>query len=38
MWYFTWVLGVAFAVMFATGCGLWFEHQHDAEHANKEHH
>jgi cyd operon protein YbgT len=29
MWYFTWVLGVAFAVMFAAGCGLWFENQVD---------
>lgn len=27
MWYFTWILGVAFAVMFAAGCGLWFENQ-----------
>ena len=27
MWYFTWILGVAFAVMFAAGCGLWFENE-----------
>ncbi len=27
MWYFTWILGIAFAVMFSVGCGLWFENQ-----------
>ena len=33
MWYFTWILGVAFAVFFASICGLWFENQ-----ANDDHH
>lgn len=31
MWYFTWVLGVAFAVLFASICGLWFENQEEQE-------
>jgi cyd operon protein YbgT len=37
MWYFTWILGVAFAVMFAAGCALWFENQ-DAESLLKDPH
>ena len=27
MWYFTWVLGLAMAVLFAVVNALWFEHQ-----------
>ena len=32
MWYFTWILGVALAVVFAAMCGLWFENQADNRH------
>ena len=38
MWYFTWILGVAFAVMFAAGCALWFENQQGAESLQKDQH
>jgi len=27
MWYFAWVLGIAFAVLLAIMTGLWGEHQ-----------
>ncbi len=33
MWYFTWILGVALAVFFASAMALWFENQ---EHENKQ--
>jgi cytochrome bd-I ubiquinol oxidase subunit X len=29
MWYFTWVLGLGFAVVLATLNALWFEAQDD---------
>jgi cyd operon protein YbgT len=31
MWYFAWVLGIAFAVLFAIMTGLWGEHQEARE-------
>lgn len=27
MWYFTWILGLGFAVLFALANALWLEHQ-----------
>jgi cytochrome bd-I ubiquinol oxidase subunit X len=29
MWYFSWVLGLGFAVLFAVVNALWFEAQED---------
>ena len=32
MWYFTWILGLGFAVLLAVVNALWLEAQDDAEH------
>lgn len=31
MWYFTWVLGLGFAILLAVVNALWFEAQENAE-------
>jgi cytochrome bd-I ubiquinol oxidase subunit X len=31
MWYFTWVLGTAMAVLLAVVNALWFEHQEEVK-------
>ncbi len=37
MWYFTWILGLGFAVMFAVMNALWFEARECAnDNSNKE--
>ncbi len=32
MWYFTWVLGLGFALLLAVVNALWFEAQESAKH------
>jgi len=32
MWYFTWVLGVGFAILLAILNGMWGEHEDDRSH------
>lgn len=29
MWYFSWILGTAFACAFGILCGLWFEFRYE---------
>ena len=35
MWYFTWILGVAFGGGFAAMSALWFENQADNQHNDR---
>ena len=35
MWYCTWILGVALAVVFAAMSALWFENQADNQHNDR---
>lgn len=34
MWYFTWILGAGFAVLFAVVNAMWLEAQEDSEKKN----
>lgn len=36
MWYFSWVLGTAFAVLLAVVNALWLEIQHDRRKSKRE--